>query len=1046
MKNKTKSISGNKKQVKAVSKKKPSSSKSLLPKTIKKKIKAKPLLKDTTTYSKRPAAKALNREDAERYRNIIENIADGYYEVDLSGNFTFFNDAICRTLGYSRKELTGKNNRFFTDKENSKKVFHAYNKVYKTGKTFKGLGYYITKKDGSERYIEGSVSLLINSSGKPTGFWGIMEDFTERKQAEESLQDAAQDWQATFDAASDAICLLDKDQRILRCNHATAEMFGVKQDKLIGWHCWEVVHGTKEPIPGCPVMRIKSSLVREEIDIQIKKRWFNVIADPMLDENGVIRGIVHIVRDITSRKRVEEELRREEQRFRALAELSSDIIVIVNREGFVTYENPAVERALGLKPGERIGVSIFDRIHPDDLKVASDTFNAFTSNKFSKDIYGPVRQIRLRHQDGNWHTFETVGSMLLLNNIAEAVILNLHDITERKKTEEALRREQLFSKSVLDNLPGIFYLYTYPECRLVLWNKQHEKLLGFNAEEMKDRYVTEWFAPENRAALMKAIDKVMEKGQDSLETYLMAKDGHQIPFFLPGVRFEADGHSYFMGVGMDLTERKKAEKDLQESEELFRNLFRYHAAVKLIIDPDTGCIIDANEAAVKYYGWPREQITRMKIQDVNMSEPEEIKEAMEKVRNQKRISFEFRHRKADGSVHDVEIFSSNIKVQGNDILHTIVYDITERKLAEEKLKKSERLYHSLFENMLNGFQYCKMIFDQEHPMDYIYLDVNMAFESLTGLQDVIGKNVSDVLPGIQESDPEFFEIFGRVALTGKPEKLEIYLRALKRWFSASVYSPEKEYFVTIFEDITERKKAEDEIQKLNESLEQRVRERTAELEAFSYSVSHDLRAPLRTIDGFGLALLEDYDMNLDTQGKDYLARIRTAASTMAELIEDMLKLSRITRSEMDIIKVNLSNIAKSITDELRKSQPQRIVNIKIADSLDESADPRLMRIVLENLLGNAWKFTGKNEPAEIEFGLIKKDKEEVYFVRDNGAGFDMEYAHKLFAPFQRLHNIEEYPGTGIGLAIIKRIIHRHGGKVWAEGVPDKGATFYFTLR
>ena len=167
---------------------------------------------------------------------------------------------------------------------------------------------------------------------------------------------------------------------------------------------------------------------------------------------------------------------------------------------------------------------------------------------------------------------------------------------------------------------------------------------------------------------------------------------------------------------------------------------------------------------------------------------------------------------------------------------------------------------------------------------------------------------------------------------------------------------------------------------------------------------------------------------------------------MAELIEDMLKLSRITRSEMDIIKVNLSNIAKSITDELRKSQPQRIVNIKIADSLEDWADPRLMRIVLENLLGNAWKFTGEKEPAEIEFGLIKKDEAEIYFVRDNGAGFDMEYAHKLFAPFQRLHNIEEYPGTGIGLAIIKRIIHRHGGKVWAEGVPDKGATFYFTLR
>jgi len=167
---------------------------------------------------------------------------------------------------------------------------------------------------------------------------------------------------------------------------------------------------------------------------------------------------------------------------------------------------------------------------------------------------------------------------------------------------------------------------------------------------------------------------------------------------------------------------------------------------------------------------------------------------------------------------------------------------------------------------------------------------------------------------------------------------------------------------------------------------------------------------------------------------------------MAELIEDLLKLSRITRTDMEIMPVNMTRMAQSIIDELQKTHPQRIVNIKVAGSLEDSADPRLIRIVLENLLGNAWKFTGKKTMAEIEFGSTTKDNTKVYFIRDNGAGFDMEYAEKLFAPFQRLHNAEEYPGTGIGLATVKRIIHRHGGTVRAEGLPGEGATFYFTLQ
>jgi light-regulated signal transduction histidine kinase (bacteriophytochrome) len=224
-----------------------------------------------------------------------------------------------------------------------------------------------------------------------------------------------------------------------------------------------------------------------------------------------------------------------------------------------------------------------------------------------------------------------------------------------------------------------------------------------------------------------------------------------------------------------------------------------------------------------------------------------------------------------------------------------------------------------------------------------------------------------------------------------------------------------------------------------------LRAANQELEAFSYSVSHDLRAPLRSIDGFSQALLEDYADKLDRDGKVHLERVRAAAQRMALLIDDLLNLSRVARHEMRQENLDLSELARSVAADLARREPQRHVDVTVAPNLTAQGDMRLMRSVFENLIGNSWKFTSKRESARIEVGLIQIDGTAAFFVRDNGAGFDQAHAGRLFGAFQRLHGMAEFPGTGVGLASVQRIIHKHGGRIWAQGAVGKGATFYFTL-
>jgi len=242
-------------------------------------------------------------------------------------------------------------------------------------------------------------------------------------------------------------------------------------------------------------------------------------------------------------------------------------------------------------------------------------------------------------------------------------------------------------------------------------------------------------------------------------------------------------------------------------------------------------------------------------------------------------------------------------------------------------------------------------------------------------------------------------------------------------------------------DITERLRREDELRRYAAQLEVA----NAELDSFSYSVSHDLRAPLRSIDGFSQALIDDCGSALDPAARSHLERVRAASQRMAQLIDDLLGLARVTRAELRRERVDLSALAAAIAAELRERTPERQVEVTIAPGAAAHADPRLVRVLLENLLGNAWKYTRERAPARIEFGMAPQNGSAAFYVRDNGAGFEMTYVHKLFGAFQRLHSHAEFEGTGIGLATVQRIVRRHGGKVWATGAVGQGATFSFTL-
>jgi PAS domain S-box-containing protein len=502
---------------------------------------------------------------------------------------------------------------------------------------------------------------------------------------------------------------------------------------------------------------------------------------------------------------------------------------------------------------------------------------------------------------------------------------------------------------------------------------------------------------------------------------------------------------------------QQADKALNDSELRYRRLFEAARDGILILDAETGMVVDVNPFLIEMLGYSREQFMNKRIWELGFCKDIFANQAnFEELREKKYIRYDDRPLETiDRRRIEVEFVSNVYQVNHSKVIQCNIRDITERKHAEEGLRESERRLREAQEMAHLGFW----------TWDIKTGNVEWSEEVFK----IFCLDPKDFIPQIDsilalspwpEDHQRDKELINRAIETHSPGSYEqMFLRPDKgigHYYSTfqGNYNEDGNLIsiVGTVLDITERKQAEEAIKILNIELEQRVIERTSqleaankELEAFSYSVSHDLRAPLRAVDGFSKFILEDYEDKLDSEGKRFLKLIRSNTQKMDQLITDLLALSRVARNELNLSGIDMTQMATSMFNEITTPDVSDKISFKVDPLPEAYADPTYLRQVWANLIANAIKFSSKEKKPSIKICGRTENGFNVYYVKDNGVGFNPEYAHKLFGVFQRLHKSDDFEGTGVGLAIVQRIIHRHGGKVWAESVEGKGATFYFSL-
>jgi len=923
-------------------------------------------------------------------------------------------------------------------------------------------------KDAGTRFVNATYVPDRGKNGQVKGFFALVQDITESKQAEEELRQ----WADAFDGCAHGIAIDNPStNRIMVCNSAFASMHKSRVEDVVGTAILslyapadrEHVRHSIEKADQIGHSRFEAHMIRRDgsafpVQMDVVSVWGN---------NGDLLRRVATVVDITEPKQAEQALRESEQKFSILFEKAAFAIALSRlSDGVLVNVNEAFERVFGYTKQEALGKTSLELgINPDSESRAR-ILAALKEHGSMSNL-----ELTLRLKSGELRILSV--NVDLVNIGDQKYILNVtHDITERKRAEQAVRESEERYRIIFELTNDYAYEdRVESDGRIVPeWiTSGVTRITGYTIDDMNaPDFWQRLVHPEDVPILMQHIQHILSGQADTAETRIITKSGELrwLQDSAHPIWDAAQGRVVrIYGAALDISERKQAEEKILYQAYLLENVN------DAIIGSDENSILTFwNHAAERMFGWSAEEVLGRSGQEILRSEffNTDRETTLRTLATARKWQGEALQYRKDGTqviseIHSIALHDDNGSITGYVSLNR---DITARKRAEEALHRAHDELEFKVQERTAALSQANTLLRalMDYMPDHIYFkDTESRFirnsksqANMLGLNDptqIVGKTDFDFFPHAARAYAEEQEVMR----SGQPlvdfEEQVVWPDRRETWVSTTkvpLRNPEGQ-IIGIFgisRDITERKRVEQSIQQLNADLKKQAAQlETAnkELEAFSYSVSHDLRAPLRAIDGFTRILLEDYEPLLDEEGKRVGEIIRREAQHMGVLIDDLLAFSRLGRKEMHFTKIDMKAMASSVFDELMTAENAGRIDFHIHRLPSTAGDPVLIRQAWVNLLANAIKFSSKKERAVIEVGSKHSEDEHIYYVRDTGAGFEMEYVDKLFGVFQRLHGEKEFEGTGVGLAIVKRVINRHDGRVWAESEVGKGATFYFAL-
>lgn len=910
--------------------------------------------------------------------------------------------------------------------------------------------------EGKSRVFENRFSPLKNENREIVGALILALEITDRKQAEKVAQEARELAQSLFEVSPAAYSLATvSNRRIIDVNEAWTIMFGYSKSEVVGRPATEFDFFYFPDQRELAFSKLKKDSMLKDYSCDIRTKTGekrSAFMNTRIEHFGGEDYIISVFNDITDRILVEEKIKESQENYQKLFENNPHPMWVYDLESLAFMEvNDAAIAKYGYSRDEFLKMTILDIRPNEDHELLLSNIAEFHIGMEKSGIWRHVKK------DGN-HIYVEITSHSLVYSGRKAKLVLANDITDRKKAEEKLRESEQRFATVFAYSPVAIAISWLNNGKIVDVNQSLVDWIGFSREELIGHTTTDlniWADSDQRQRFVKLLGS--NNTVDGMEADMRLKSGELRHILAYGKQISLAGEPCNMIEIIDITDRKLAEQRLREREAELNYAQELAQMASWQVDlPELKLTVSNNyrkligiedrdmEISFEYF------LSRLHPDDVHLMTPEKYDLSPDAPP----VEIEFRVIMPDGSLKWFQNTMVGEYQNGRMVaLKGTNLDITEKINRREEI---QRINESLEQRVEERTLELSDLYDNA-PCGYHSLDTNGYFERINDTElewlgysreEMVGKmSVMEILT--PESKETFSNTFPIYKKNGRLEGLELdFIRKDGTILSVllnatAVYDHEGNYLYsrsTII-DHTDRKNALSALRGAMGKLEEAYKE----LESFSYSVSHDLRAPLRHISAFSNLLFETHKGRLGEEGDKYLLRINEATHLMGTLIDDLLKLSRVTRSELTLQNINLADIFKSISEEKQRSFPERKIQISFNHDLYAVCDNSLIRLCLNNLFENAWKFTSKTENPEIEFSFKQENDQPVFFIRDNGIGFEMKYADKLFGAFQRLHNSADFEGTGIGLAIVQRVINKHGGRIWVESKPNEGTTFFFTL-